>query len=122
MDINNSEECLDLLQLIEEDSRISQRELARKSGLSLGKVNYCIKALAEIGYIKINNFKNSNNKLNYIYLLTPIGLRNKAIITKKFLLRENGLLFPSQPLYRSLQLFIVFLCLIYMHQKLCLFL
>jgi EPS-associated MarR family transcriptional regulator len=89
MDINNSEECLDLLQLIEEDSRISQRELARKSGLSLGKVNYCIKALAEIGYIKINNFKNSNNKLNYIYLLTPIGLRNKAIITKRFLLTKQ---------------------------------
>ena len=85
MDINNSEECLDLLHLIEGDSNISQRELARKSGLSLGKVNYCIKALAEIGYIKINNFKNSDSKLNYLYLLTPKGISNKAIITKNFL-------------------------------------
>ena len=85
MDINTSEECLDLLHLIQEDSNISQRELARKSGLSLGKVNYCIKALAEIGYIKINNFKNSDSKLNYLYLLTPKGISNKAIITKNFL-------------------------------------
>jgi len=85
LDINNSEECLDLLHLIEGDSNISQRELARKSGLSLGKVNYCIKALAEIGYIKINNFKNSDSKLNYLYLLTPKGISNKAIITKNFL-------------------------------------
>ena len=89
MDINNSEECLDLLHLIQENSNISQRELARKSGLSLGKVNYCIKALAEIGYIKINNFKNSDTKLNYLYLLTPSGIRNKAIITKKFLLQKQ---------------------------------
>ena len=89
MDINNSEECLELLHLIQEDSNISQRELAKKSGLSLGKVNYCIKALAEIGYIKITNFKNSDRKLNYLYLLTPSGVRNKAIITKRFLLQKQ---------------------------------
>ena len=89
MDIINSEECLDLLHLIEEDSNISQRELARKSGLSLGKVNYCIKALVKIGYIKINNFKHSDRKLNYLYLLTPSGINNKAIITKKFLSQKQ---------------------------------
>ena len=89
MDVYNSEECLDLLQLIEEDSNISQRELAQKSGLSLGKVNYCLKALIEIGYLKINNFKNSDNKLNYVYLLTPSGIINKTIITKKFLLQKQ---------------------------------
>ena len=89
MDIDNSEECLDLLHLIEENPSISQRELAKKSGLSLGKVNYCIKALVKIGYIKINNFKNSDNKLNYLYILTPRGIGNKAKITKKFLLQKQ---------------------------------
>ena len=89
MDINNSEECLDLLHLIEENPSTSQRELAIKSGLSLGKVNYCIKALVEIGYIKINNFKNSDSKLNYLYLLTPSGIINKTIITKKFLRQKQ---------------------------------
>jgi len=89
VDINNSEECLDLLYLIEEDSNISQRELAEKSGMSLGKVNYCIKALVKIGYIKINNFKNSDSKLNYLYLLTPSGIINKTIITKKFLRQKQ---------------------------------
>jgi EPS-associated MarR family transcriptional regulator len=89
MDINTSEECLDLLHLIEGDSNISQRELARKSGMSLGKVNHCIKALVNIGYIKISNFKNSDNKLNYLYLLTPSGIINKTIITKKFLRQKQ---------------------------------
>jgi len=89
MEVNTSEECLDLLYLIEGDSNISQRELARKSNLSLGKVNHCIKALAEIGYIKITNFKNSDRKLNYLYQLTPSGVRNKAIITKRFLLQKQ---------------------------------
>ena len=89
MDINNSEECLELLHLMQENSNISQRELAKQSGLSLGKVNYCIKALVDIGYIKINNFKNSNSKLNYLYLLTPSGINNKAIIAKKFILQKQ---------------------------------
>ncbi len=89
MDINTSEECLDLLHLIEGDSNISQRELARKSGMSLGKVNHCIKALVNIGYIKISNFKNSDSKLNYLYLLTPSGIINKTIITKKFLRQKQ---------------------------------
>ena len=89
MDINNSEECLELLHLIDENSNISQRELSKKSGLSLGKVNYCLKALAKIGYIKIDNFKNSDSKVNYLYLLTPSGISNKAKITKRFLLQKQ---------------------------------
>ena len=59
MDIYNSEECLELLHFIQADSNISQRELAKKSGLSLGKVNYCLKALIEIGFVKIKNFQDS---------------------------------------------------------------
>jgi EPS-associated MarR family transcriptional regulator len=89
MDVYNSEECLNLLQLIEENSNISQRALAKKSGLSLGKVSYCIKALIDIGYIKMNNFRNSDSKVNYIYLLTPSGIINKALIAKKFLLQKK---------------------------------
>ena len=89
MDINNSEECLDLLHLIEENPSTSQRELAIKSGSSLGKVNYCVKALIEIGYLKIKNFKNSDRKLNYVYILTPRGIINKTLIAKKFLLQKQ---------------------------------
>ena len=89
MDVYNSEECLDLLHLIEKDPSITQRGMAHKSGLSLGKVNYCIKALVEIGYLKVKNFQNSKKKISYIYLLTPRGISNKAIITKKFLLQKQ---------------------------------
>lgn len=89
MDVYNSEECLELLQLIEKDSNVSQRELAQKSGLSLGKVNYCLKALIEIGFLKIKNFQNSNSKLNYIYLLTPSGIINKTLIAKRFLIKKQ---------------------------------
>jgi EPS-associated MarR family transcriptional regulator len=78
-----------LLHLIQENSSISQRELALKSGLSLGKVNYCLRALIDIGYIKIKNFKNSNRKINYMYLLTPKGIMHKTIIAKKFLLQKQ---------------------------------
>lgn len=89
MDVYNSEECLELLQLIEKNSNVSQRELAEKSGLSLGKVNYCIKALIEIGFLKIKNFKHSKSKLNYIYLLTPSGIINKTLIAKRFLIKKQ---------------------------------
>ena len=89
MDINISEACLDLLHLIEKNPNISQRALAKKSGLSLGKVNYCIKALVKIGCIKMNNFKNSDSKLKYFYLLTPRGISYKTIITRKFLSQKQ---------------------------------
>jgi EPS-associated MarR family transcriptional regulator len=89
MDVYNSEECLDLLQLIQEHADISQRQMAKKSGLSLGKVNYCIKALIEVGYIKINKFKKTDSKLNHIYLLTSSGVVNKTLIAKKFLLQKG---------------------------------
>ena len=77
-----------VLKLIESRPDISQRELAETLGISLGKTNYCLKALIDKGWVKANNFKNSNNKLAYIYVLTPKGLEQKAIITKKFLQRK----------------------------------
>ncbi|WP_050463249.1 MarR family EPS-associated transcriptional regulator [Herbaspirillum autotrophicum] len=64
---------------------ISQRELAKDLGISLGKVNYCINALIEKGLVKVNNFQNNPNKRGYIYLLTPSGIEAKAIITLSFL-------------------------------------
>ena len=77
-----------VLKLIESRPEISQRDLAKELGISLGKTNYCLKALIDKGWVKANNFKNSNNKLAYFYVLTPTGLEQKAIITRNFLQRK----------------------------------
>ncbi len=74
-----------LLKTLEENPGLSQRDLAKKLGISLGKVNFCLKALVEKGSLKINNFRNSDNKLAYAYLLTPRGVEEKARITVRFL-------------------------------------
>jgi EPS-associated MarR family transcriptional regulator len=74
-----------LLKTLEENPGLSQRDLAKKLGVSLGKVNFCLNALVEKGSLKINNFRNSDNKLAYIYLLTPRGVEEKARITVEFL-------------------------------------
>ena len=77
-----------LLQLLQANPELTQRELAEKLGLSNGRVHYCLKALVEKGLIKIGNFSHSNNKLGYIYLLTPEGIANKATMTRHFLKRK----------------------------------
>jgi EPS-associated MarR family transcriptional regulator len=77
-----TEDQLDLMHIIEKDGKASQRLISQNSGFSIGKVNYCLKALIDIGFIKINNFNNSNNKLNYAYILTPKGIQEKRAITK----------------------------------------
>lgn len=74
-----------LLRLIEVNPQMSQREVARELGMSLGKVNYCLQALMRKGWIKAVNFKNSQNKSAYMYLLTPRGLKQKAELTVHFL-------------------------------------
>lgn len=74
-----------ILKLVAADSAISQRELAKALGISLGKTNYCLKALIEKGTLKVSNFKNSKNKLAYMYLLTPSGIEEKSAITLRFL-------------------------------------
>ena len=84
-----TEDHLDLIHLIEKDSKASQRKIAKKTGLSIGKVNYCLKALIEIGFIKINNFNNSNKKLDYAYILTPKGIKAKTRITKQFIIKKK---------------------------------
>ena len=74
-----------LLRLLESSPQLTQRELAREMGVSLGKVNYCVNALIEKGWVKARNFRNSRNKLAYAYLLTPRGIEQKAAITVHFL-------------------------------------
>jgi EPS-associated MarR family transcriptional regulator len=77
-----------LLSLLESNPRLSQREVARELGVSIGKVNYCLKALVQKGWIKAINFKNSKNKIAYRYLLTPRGIDEKAGVTLRFLQRK----------------------------------
>lgn len=74
-----------LLKALEENPGLSQRDLAKRLGVSLGKVNFCLNALIEKGSLKINNFRNSDNKLTYAYLLTPRGVEERARITVQFL-------------------------------------
>ena len=74
-----------LLRLLETHPGMSQRDAARALGISLGKVNYCVRALMRKGWIKASRFKNSHNKAAYMYLLTPHGLEEKAKLTVRFL-------------------------------------
>jgi EPS-associated MarR family transcriptional regulator len=74
-----------LLKTLEENPGLSQRDLAKRLGISLGKVNFCLNALVEKGSLKINNFRNSENKLAYAYLLTPQGIESRARMTVDFL-------------------------------------
>ena len=76
------------LRLIEENPRISQRDLAARVGISVGAAHYCLTALAEKGLIKLGNFQASSNKRGYVYLLTPEGLAAKAGLTLRFLKRK----------------------------------
>ena len=77
-----------LLRYLEEHPDASQRELARHLDMSVGKVNYCLRALIEKGWLKMRNFRNSNNKLSYAYHLTPKGLEEKVNVTYAFLRRK----------------------------------
>jgi len=79
-----------VLRLIEDQPEISQRELARALGVSLGKTHYLMKALLEKGLVKANNFRRSDNKLAYAYLLTPSGIAAKLELTRAFLRLKEG--------------------------------
>ena len=84
-----TEDQLDLMHIIERDCKASQRLLSQNSGFSIGKVNYCLKALVSIGFIKIHNLNNSNNKLSYAYILTPKGIKEKTAITQQFIMKKK---------------------------------
>lgn len=78
-----------LLRQLSEHPDLSQREISQRLGLSLGKTNYCLRALIDKGWVKMNNFRNSQNKLAYAYMLTPQGIRAKAAVTAAFLLLKQ---------------------------------
>lgn len=77
-----------ILHLLEDNPDISQREIAKKLGISLGGANYCLKALIDIGHIKIQNFNKNPKKIGYLYLLTPKGISEKVRLTSGFLKRK----------------------------------
>jgi len=77
-----------LLKTLHENPSLSQRELAREMGISLGKANYCLRALTSKGLLKAENFRNSQNKSAYLYKLTPKGIEEKARVTYRFLKRK----------------------------------
>jgi EPS-associated MarR family transcriptional regulator len=78
----------ELLYLLEKEPGLSQRELADRLDISLGKVNYCVKLLIEKGAIKLGNFRASRDKLGYVYVLTPEGISRRLGMTKRFLARK----------------------------------
>ena len=84
----SDERHLKALQLLHKQPDMTQRELAAKLGVSLGAANYCLKALAAKGWVKLENFTQSENKLPYLYVLTPNGIKAKARLTKHFLARK----------------------------------
>ena len=77
-----------VMRLLEENPDLTQRELAEKLGVSVGGLNYCLKALTEKGLVKMQNFANSKNKFGYVYVLTPSGIKEKAKLTSNFLKRK----------------------------------
>ena len=86
--LNQKDIRLDLLRKLESSPECTQRELSKEMGVSLGKVNYCIRKLTEKGLIKITNFKQNPNKVGYAYLLTPQGIEEKSRLTFAFLKRK----------------------------------
>jgi EPS-associated MarR family transcriptional regulator len=86
--MNNQDIRLDLLRKLESNPRFTQRELSREMGVSLGKVNYCMKKLTEKGWIKLTNFTHNPNKMGYAYLLTPQGIDEKSRLTFSFLKKK----------------------------------
>jgi len=84
----DNEDVLKILKVIKEEPALSQRELSSRLGISLGKVNYLIKSLIQRGLVKVDNFKSTNNKISYLYKLTPSGIEEKARTTFHFLKRK----------------------------------
>jgi len=83
--VSKKQNKFQILKSLERDSHPTQRQLSNDLGVSLGKVNYCLKSLIEKGFIKVDNFRNSNNKIQYSYLLTPKGIKEKTKLTLDFI-------------------------------------
>jgi EPS-associated MarR family transcriptional regulator len=80
---------LRVLRLLDASPQLTQRDIAREMGVSLGKANYCLRALIGKGFVKVQNFRNSTNKRAYLYLLTPDGVTAKANLARHFLARKR---------------------------------
>ena len=78
-----------VFKIINENTQISTREIAQKVGISNGSAYYLLTSLIDMGFIKLSNFKDSSQKIKYSYLLTPKGIREKSLITSKFLVRKK---------------------------------
>jgi len=77
-----------IMRILQENPDLTQRELADQLGMSVGGLNYCLKALIDKGFVKMQNFQNSKNKFKYVYLLTPQGITEKVTLTSRFLKRK----------------------------------
>tara|TARA_Y100000590_G_scaffold468596_1_gene651970 strand:+ start:2093 stop:2395 length:303 start_codon:yes stop_codon:yes gene_type:complete len=86
--MDENQDHFNVLRKIQNKPKANQRKLAKELGFSLGKLNYCLKALKEKGLIKINNFQKNPNKLNYLYILTPKGVSTKTKLTLNFMKRK----------------------------------
>ena len=84
----NSEDHFKILRKIQKGHKHSQRKMAIELGFSLGKLNYCLKALQKKGLVKIKNFKKNDKKINYLYVLTPKGMSEKTKLTINFMKRK----------------------------------
>ena len=86
--MEENQDHFNVLRKIKDKPETNQRQLAKELGFSLGKLNYCLRALKSKGLVKINNFKKNPNKLNYIYVLTPKGVTAKTRLTLNFMKRK----------------------------------
>ena len=86
--MKNKQDHFDVLRKIKNNPETTQRQLAKDLGFSLGKLNYCLKALKNKGLVKIENFKKNPKKINYIYILTPKGIAEKTKLTVNFMQRK----------------------------------
>lgn len=100
---SNDEIRLSLMREIKDEPFVSQRELASRLSISLGKTNYCLRALISKGWVKMQNFRSNDNKLAYAYILTPAGLRAKGAATTAFLARKQVEFFTLQNEIAQLQ-------------------
>ena len=83
--MSNKQSQYQILKSLEQDPNYTQRQLSKDLDISIGKVNYCLRSIVEKGFVKIDNFKNSKNKSQYSYLLTPKGIEEKAKLTMEFI-------------------------------------
>ena len=85
---DNHSDQFDVLRKVSKNPKTTQRKLSNELDLSLGKINYCLKALIDKGLIKIKNFSKNNNKISYVYILTPKGIKAKTRLTLNFMKKK----------------------------------